>query len=74
MKFLGRYARELCYTVEFIQTLHAQNDKENGVDVYNSAFPGEVKMCLGFMSFRSPSAALKQKNYHKSPNMQPIIT
>ncbi len=27
-------------------------------------------MCLGFMSFR----ALKQKNYHNSPNMQPIIT
>ncbi len=31
-------------------------------------------MCLGFMSFRAPPAALKQKNYHKSPNMSPIIT
>ncbi len=31
-------------------------------------------MCLGFMSFRAPSAALKQKNYHNSPYMQPIIT
>ncbi len=31
-------------------------------------------MCLGFMSFRAPSAALKQKNYHNSPNMLPIIT
>ncbi len=31
-------------------------------------------MCLGFMSFRAPSTALKQKNYHIAPNMQPIIT
>ncbi len=31
-------------------------------------FPGEAKMCLGFMSFRAPPAA------HHSPNMQPIIT
>ncbi len=31
-------------------------------------------MCLVFMSFRAPSSALKQKNYHNSPNMQPIIT
>ncbi len=31
-------------------------------------------MCLGFRSFRAPSAALKQKNYHNSPNMQPIVT
>ncbi len=31
-------------------------------------------MCLGFMSFRAPSAALKQKNYHNSPNMQTIKT
>ncbi len=30
-------------------------------------------MCFGFMSFRASSAALKQKNYHNSPNMQPII-
>ncbi len=50
----------------------AQN--ENRVDFYNLVFPGEAKMCLGFMSFRAPSAALKQKNYHNSPNMQPIIT
>ncbi len=32
------------------------------------------KMCLCLMSFRAPSAALKQKNYHNSPNMRPIIT
>ncbi len=31
-------------------------------------------MCLVFMSFRAPSSALKQKNYHNSPNMQPITT
>ncbi len=31
-------------------------------------------MCLGFMSFRAPPAALKQKNYYNSPNMLPIIT
>ncbi len=31
-------------------------------------------MCLVFMSFRAPSSALKQKNEHNSPNMQPIIT
>ncbi len=31
-------------------------------------------MCLVFMSFRAPSSALKQKNYHNSPNMPPIIT
>ncbi len=53
--------------------MYAQNDKAN-VDFYNSVFPGEAKMCLGFMSFRAPSAALKQKNYHNSPSMQPIIT
>ncbi len=57
-----------------METLFAQNDQENGVDFYNLVFPGEAKMCLGFMSFRAPSAALKQKNYHNSPNMQPIIT
>ncbi len=57
-----------------MQTLYAQNDKENSVDFCNSVFPGEVKMCLGFMSFRAPSTALKQKNYHNSPNMQPTIT
>ncbi len=56
------------------QSLHAQNDKENCVDFYNSVFPGEAKMRLGLMSFRAPSAALKQKNYHNSPDMQPIIT
>ncbi len=65
---------ELCYTLEITQTLYAQHDKENGVDFYNSVFPGEVIMCLVFMSFRAPSSALKQKNYHNSPNMLPIIT
>ncbi len=40
----------------------------------NSGFPGEAKMYLGFMSFRAPPAALKQKNYHNFPNMQPIIS
>ncbi len=64
----------MCYKLELIQNLYAQNDKENGVDFYNSVFPGEVKMCLVFMIFRAPSAALKQKNYHNSPNMQPIIS
>ncbi len=63
----------MCYTLELIQTLYG-NDKENGVDFYNSVFPGEVKICLGFMSFRALSAALKQKNYNNSPNMSPIIT
>ncbi len=57
----------LCYTLELIQNLHGQSDTENGVDFYNSVFPGEVKMCLGFMSFRALSAALKQKNYQNSP-------
>ncbi len=64
----------MCHTLELIQTLHAQIDKENSVDFYNLVFPGEVKMCLVFMGFRAPSSALKQKNYHNSPNMQPIIT
>ncbi len=73
MKFPWRNGRELCFTLELIQTLHAQNDKENGVCFYKSVFPGEAKMCLGFMSFRAPSAALKQKNYHNSQNMLPII-
>ncbi len=66
--------KELCYTLALKQTFYAQNDKENGVDFYNSVFPGEAKMCLVFMSFRAPSATLNQKNYHNSPNMQPIIT
>ncbi len=65
---------KLCYTLKLIETLFAQNDKENCVDFYNSVFPGEVKMCLVFMSFRAPSSALKQKNYHNSPNLVPIIT
>ncbi len=38
------------------------HDKENGVEFYNSVFPGEAKMCLYFMSFRAPPAALKQNN------------
>ncbi len=67
-------AGKLCNTLELIQTSYAQNDKENIVDFYSSVFPGEVKMYLGFMSFRALSAALKQKNYHNSPNMSPIIT
>ncbi len=46
MTFLLRYGRELCYTLELMQTLYAQNDKENGVDSYNSAFPGEAKCAL----------------------------
>ncbi len=49
-------------TLELTQTLHAQNDKENGLDLHNSVFPGEAKMCLGFMTFRALPAALKQKN------------
>ncbi len=31
-------------------------------------------MWLGFMTFRATTVALKQKNYHNSPNMQPIVT
>ncbi len=31
-------------------------------------------MCLVFMSYRAPPAALKQKNCHNTPNMQLIIT
>ncbi len=58
---------------ETLQTLYGENDKENGVDFYNSVFPGEAKMCFVFMSFRATSSALKQKNYHNSPNMLPII-
>ncbi len=53
---------------------YAQNNKENGVDFYNLVFPGEAKMCFGFMGFRAPSEALKPKNCHNSPNIQPIIT
>ncbi len=30
-------------------------------------------MCLGSMHFRSPHAALRQKNDHNSPNVLPII-
>ncbi len=30
-------------------------------------------MCLGFMSYRAPSAALKQINYNNSPNTRSII-
>ncbi len=32
MNVLWRYGRELCYTLELIQTLHAQNYKENCLD------------------------------------------
>ncbi len=64
---------ELCYIFELVQAMYAQKDKK-GVDVYNSVFPAEVKMCLGFMSFCAPSAALKQENYQDSPNMQSVIT
>ncbi len=42
---------KMCYTLELIQTLHAQNGKENCVNFYNSVFPGEAKMRLTFMSF-----------------------
>ncbi len=48
--------------------------KKNCKDFYNSVYPGEPKMCLDFMSFRAPSASLKQKNSHNSSDMQPIIT
>ncbi len=30
-------------------------------------------MALGCMHFRAPHAELKQKAYHNSPNMQPIM-
>ncbi len=74
IKFLWRYGRELCYTYELILTLYSQNEKENCVDFHNSVFPEEAKMCFGFMSFRARAAAVNKKNYHNSPNMQPIIT
>ncbi len=74
MKFLWRYGSKLCNTVELIQILHAQYDKENCGDSYNSVFPGEAKKCLSFVSFRAPSVALNQKSYHNSPNMSRIIT
>ncbi len=74
MKFHWGYDREPCNNLEFIQILRGQNDKENWEDFYNSVFSGEANMCLGFMNFRGPPAALKQKNYHNSTNMQPIIT
>ncbi len=64
----------MCYNLESTQTLHAQNDKENCVDFYNSIFPGEAKMCLGFMSFRAPPVALKRKNWHNSTTMQAVKT
>ncbi len=53
---------QLTYILEFIHTLYAQNDKENCGDFYNSVCPGVAKMCLGFVSFRAPPAAMKQKN------------
>ncbi len=64
----------MCFTLELIQALHALNDKENCKDFYNSVYPGEAKMCLGFMSFRAPPASLKQKNSHNPSDMQPVIT
>ncbi len=70
MKFIWRYGKELCYTLEFIQTLHTRNDKERCVDFYNS----EAKMCLFFTSFRAPPVALKQKSKHNFKNMLPIVT
>ncbi len=58
-----------------VEKVHSIGQRVKGqLDFCNSVFPGEVKMCLIFMNFRAPSSALKQKNYHNSPNMQPIIT
>ncbi len=50
MIFLWRYGREICYTLELIQTVYATKDKEDGVDFYNSVFPGEAKV-LWFHEF-----------------------
>ncbi len=47
----------MCHTLELLQTLHAQNDKENSVDFYNSFFPGVVKMCLGFSNAKTEKLA-----------------
>ncbi len=34
--------------------MYAQNDKENGVDFYNSVFPGEVKMYVcSFLAWKT---------------------
>ncbi len=61
-------------TLDLVQTVYAQNDKESKVDFNNSVFLEEAKTCSGFMSFRAPSKTLKQKNHHNSPYMQLIIT
>ncbi len=64
----------MCFTLELIQALHTQNDKENCKDFHNKVYPGEAKMCLDCMSFRASPASLKQKNSHNFSDMQPIIT
>ncbi len=51
MKFLWRYGRELCYTLEIIQTLYVQIDKENVVDLYNSVFSRRSENVLRFHEF-----------------------
>ncbi len=56
----------MCYTLELIQTLYAQNDKQNCVNFYNSVFPGEAKMCLGFMSFRAFLFIMKKRGFELS--------
>ncbi len=70
--WLFRSRKQICHSlVEILEmywmynlpkTLHAQNDKENCVDLYISVFLGEANMCFGFISFRTPPTALKQKN------------
>ncbi len=57
-----RQGTVLHFRILELEVLHAQNDKENCVDFDNSVSPGEAKMCLCFMSFHAPRAALKQRN------------
>ncbi len=40
-----------CYTLEVIQTLYGQNDKENGKDFYNSVFSRKSENVLSFHEF-----------------------
>ncbi len=39
---------------------------------YNSVFPREAKMCLGFLGFPAPPAALKRKKLSEIPKYAAI--
>ncbi len=55
MKYLWRYGRELCYTLELIHTLHARNDKENCVGFHNSVFSRRSENVFRFREFSRTS-------------------